>query len=82
MEREARQKALADKKRRLEEIKARRRQPTSTVSSGTSATTKTNADNGSGLDSYIDDLLNTTAPGLKGLSAAADTNTHRVEPWI
>jgi len=73
MEREARQKALAEKKRRLEEIKARRRQPTSGSGGGT--TTKTTADSGSGLDSYIDDLLNTTAPGLKGLSAAAADTT-------
>jgi len=77
MEREARQKALAEKKRRLEEIKARRRQPASSGGGGTSTTTKTTTDGGSsGLDSYIDDLLNTTAPGLKGLQpASTDTTT-------
>jgi len=73
MEREARQKALAEKKRRLEEIKARRRQPTST-SGGTTTKTTTDTGGSSGLDSYIDDLLNTTAPGLKGLSAADTTS--------
>ena len=70
--RAARQKALADKKKRLEEIKARRRQPTSTggSSSGGATATSTTTSGGNNLDSYIDDLLNTTAPGL-----ALPTNT-------
>ena len=60
--RAARQKALAEKKKRLEEIKARRRQPTSTGGGSSGASTSTTG--GNNLDSYIDDLLNTTAPGL------------------
>ena len=71
--RAARQKALAEKKRRLEEIKARRRQPTSSA-----AATTTSADGGAtsssankNLDSYIDDLLKTSTPGLT-LAPTAD----------
>ena len=79
--RAARQKALAEKKRRLEEIKARRRQPTATATSATSssdanaaATASSAGAAAAGLDSYIDDLLKTSAPGLN-LDTTATTST-------
>ncbi|KAL3827180.1 hypothetical protein ACHAXA_006735 [Cyclostephanos tholiformis] len=67
--RAARQRALAEKKRRLEEIKARRRLPNSSTSvddGGGSAAGggKTN------LDSYIDDLLKGSTPGVSSLAIA------------
>mmetsp|Transcript_8626 Transcript_8626/g.15655 ORF Transcript_8626/g.15655 Transcript_8626/m.15655 type:complete len:805 (-) Transcript_8626:204-2618(-) len=74
--RAARQKALAEKKRRLEEIKARRRQPTAaaitTAAAGGGASAGDNAASAAGLDSYIDDLLKTSTPGLT-LAAATET---------
>jgi len=76
--RAARQKALAEKKRRLEEIKARRRQPSAAASaSAGGAASSSNADgasSGAGLDSYIDDLLKTSTPGLT-LAPAPPTPT-------
>jgi dynein intermediate chain len=73
-ERSARQKALAEKKRRLEEIKARRQnRPGGGVgaAAGSSASTATAAGGGRGgnnLDEYIDSLLKNPTPGQ--LSAA------------
>jgi len=68
--RTARQKALAEKKRRLEEIKARRQnRPTATASSASPAASGANNNN---LDDYIDSLLKTSTPVLPGVTAATD----------
>ena len=72
-DRSARQHALAEKKRRLEEIKARRRQPSS--SSSVVVDNDDGGDvssSGNNLDSYIDDLLKTKTPG--SLAAAVTTS--------
>jgi hypothetical protein len=84
--RAARQKALAEKKRRLEEIKARR----NTTNTNTAATTTTAFDedaaagakkptnNNANLDSYIDDLLKSSTPGLSLASVSAEEEDEEV----
>ncbi|KAK1743533.1 cytoplasmic dynein intermediate chain-like protein [Skeletonema marinoi] len=73
--RTARQKALAEKKRRLEEIKARRQnRPSATTAASASPAAAATASGGNhNLDDYIDSLLKTSTPGLSGVNAAADT---------
>ena len=78
-DRSARQNALAEKKRRLEEIKARRRQPSSSA-------VVDNDDGGDGssssnnLDSYIDDLLKTKTPGsLPAIATAVTTTSYDID---
>ena len=84
-ERSARQKALAEKKRRLEEIKARRQnRPGGGVgAASSSASTSTAAGGGGGgggggnnLDEYIDSLLKNPTPGQ--LSGVNDVSTTAV----
>eukprot|EP00577_Skeletonema_sp_RCC1716_P005554 CAMPEP_0113382638 /NCGR_PEP_ID=MMETSP0013_2-20120614/5947_1 /TAXON_ID=2843 ORGANISM="Skeletonema costatum, Strain 1716" /NCGR_SAMPLE_ID=MMETSP0013_2 /ASSEMBLY_ACC=CAM_ASM_000158 /LENGTH=767 /DNA_ID=CAMNT_0000265155 /DNA_START=11 /DNA_END=2311 /DNA_ORIENTATION=- /assembly_acc=CAM_ASM_000158 len=74
--RTARQKALAEKKRRLEEIKARRQNRPSATTTPASASPAAAATASGGtnhnLDDYIDSLLKTSTPGLPGVNTAVD----------
>eukprot|EP00986_Skeletonema_menzelii_P009229 scaffold4151_cov137-Skeletonema_menzelii.AAC.1 len=64
--RTARQKAIDEKRAKLEKIKARRQnRPTATASSASSSA---GANNNNNLDEYIDSLLKTSTPGLPGVS--------------
>lgn len=70
-----RQKALADKKKRLEELKARRTQRgTQTVSASESAKVKTEA--AANLDDYIDGLLKAPAAVQPAAAASADNDSN------
>ena len=96
-ERAARQKALAEKKRRLEEIKARRTNA-NTYANATAAVITTEEDgvaaaaaptssffsskkndNRNNLDSYIDDLLKTSTPGLSLAAVSAEEEEEEEE---
>ncbi|KAL9188235.1 hypothetical protein ACHAXT_006613 [Thalassiosira profunda] len=74
--RAARQRALEEKKRRLEEIKARRRAPAATTPTSTAGSSSAAA---AGLDSYIDDLLKTSAPGLALAPKGEEEGEEKVE---
>lgn len=67
--RAARQKALAEKKRRLEEIKARRRGGAGDAGSGSGK-----GGGGASLDDYIDGLLKSSTPGLGLASPSVESS--------
>lgn len=66
-DRAARKKALDEKKRRLEEIKARRR-GVAAAGDDVVSTATSSAANGN-LDSYIDELLKTSTPGIVSIAS-------------
>ena len=70
--RTARQKALAEKKRRLEELKARRQNRPSASANTSSASDASNGGNNN-LDEYIDSLLKTSAPGLAPVASGTNS---------
>ncbi len=91
--RAARQKALAEKKRRLEEIKARRTNASASASVVTteeedvaaaavpSSSYSSKKNNNINLDSYIDDLLKTSTPGLSLAAVSAEEEEEEEEEY-